>query len=370
MAFPVKPQKVVFINYHGKGYGDSLKYICNVLLSQEEQNLDIVWIVRKELTTQIESIPKGIRIAYYNSFSGIYEMSTAKVWVANCRKLFCAFKKKNQYYIQTWHACMTLKLVEGDAFDKLDRRYRYCAIRDTRYCDLMISNSDVCTKMYRRAFWYKGEILECGCPRNDILVNPPRGLRESLRNHLGIKADEAVVMYAPTFRATKGIDPYIHSFSVLDESLERMIREVYTQFASIKYLVRLHPNMSENNFFIKESDVIDASAYPDMQELMLIADIVITDYSSTSIEFSMQRRPVFLYMPDIELYQKERGLFFQTSELPYSVAVNLEDLARNIREFNWNDYLTRLDDFLSRNGVQEYGTASRAVADRIITVCK
>lgn len=367
--FPVKNNKVVFINYHGKGYGDNLKYIANELL--EDPSLELVWIVRKDLDISKMDLPKQIKIAYYNSLSGIFEMSTAKVWIANCRKMFCSFKKKSQYYIQTWHAGLALKKVEGDALDKLDWRYRLYAKRDTRYADLMISNSKICTEMYRRAFWYDGEILECGSPRNDILVNNNQDIRRKVRKKIGISETTAIVLYAPTFRNLSDDDPYLHNFEDVKKAFETYINQNQSEsYDNVAIFLRLHPNMTDmTGKFQLDSNVVDVSLYADLQELLVACDYLISDYSSTSIEFSMQYKPVFLYMIDYKEYQKERGLFFQVEDLPYIITYSYEDLLNSIQTFDKNKYIDNLRKFFEKVNLKETGNASSTVADRIRKVC-
>ena len=116
--FPIKKNKIVITNYYGKGFGDNGKAIANEL-HERKLDIDFVWLVEKN----DESIPQWIRQVNYYSILSIYELVTAKLWIDNARKRRYVRKRKQQFYIQTWHGTIPLKRVEKDveaAFLRLD----------------------------------------------------------------------------------------------------------------------------------------------------------------------------------------------------------------------------------------------------------
>ena len=96
--FPIKENKIVFQTFYGRGYSDSPKYIAEKL-RETGKDLDFVWVSNGR---EDPGVPEGFRVVRFRNFKYIYEMSTAKIWVDSCRKEYC-IKKKNQYYMQTWH---------------------------------------------------------------------------------------------------------------------------------------------------------------------------------------------------------------------------------------------------------------------------
>jgi CDP-glycerol glycerophosphotransferase len=96
----INKKKIVLCNFYGKGYGDNPKYIAQEIISQD-LNYDLVWLLDDNFKESI--FPKEIRVVRYGSFKAIYEMATAKLWIDDCRKVYYTKKRKNQYYIQTWH---------------------------------------------------------------------------------------------------------------------------------------------------------------------------------------------------------------------------------------------------------------------------
>jgi CDP-glycerol glycerophosphotransferase len=136
--------------------------------------------------------------------------------------------------------------------------------------------------------------------------------------------------------------------------------------------MRLHPNLLlDNPFEMHIPDwVINVTAYPDVQELLGIADILITDYSSIMFDFMFTRRPVFIYATDYCKYKKERDVYISLFETPFLIAENNEQLIYNILSFNADRYKSDIDKFISRIGCFEYGNASKSVVKRIESIIR
>ena len=355
---PTKKRKIVICNYFGKGYGDNGKYIAEEIIRQK-LGYDIVWLLKKELIGKTQ-FPPQIRIVKYDSLKGLYELATAKLWIDNCRKIFYPPKRKEQYYIQTWHGGIALKQIEKDAEKNLSISYIETAKYDSNIADLFISNSKFCTNIYRSAFWYEGKILECGSPRCDILIKKSNEVDGKVRKHFNIDNTTHIVIYAPTFRADSNTKVYDVDFNRLIEVLEKKFGGEWI------VLVRLHPNISSKDNFIEyNSTIINATYYDDMYELLAASDILITDYSSTMFEFSFTHKPVFLYAPDIKDYVEDRNFYFDIYSVPYPLAQCNGQLFNVIEQFNENKYLNELNIFFSKIGVLEYGEASTKVVEAI-----
>lgn len=351
---PIKKNKIVFCNYYGGGYGDNGKYIVKKLI-EENLDCDIVWLVNEKLINK-SVFPKNVRVVKYGSFKSLYELATAKLWIDNSRKSFYPPKRKNQYYIQTWHGGISLKQIEKDAENKLSRDYVNNAIKDSKMANLFISNSDFCTKMYKSAFWYDGDILECGSPRCDILINKDKKIKDKIVKDFEINKNSRILLYAPTFRNDENTDIYNIDFNKLIEVLEKKFGGVWN------ILVRLHPNIADKVDFMEYSKKIkNATKYDDMYELLAASDILITDYSSTMFEFSLVNKPVILYAPDLESYIEERNFYFDIINLPYPLSRNNGELFNIIEKFEFNKYVKNLEDFMLKLGIKERGEAAAQV---------
>ncbi len=356
---PIKENKVVVISYYGADFGDNGKYIVKRLL-EKNPHIRILW-ARKAETKM--AVPTGISYVKYNSPRFYFHLATSKVWIDNSRKSSAIVKRKGQFYIQTWHGGIALKRVEKDVQEHLSEYYVNSAIHDSKMIDLMLSNSTFCTQMYRRAFWYDGEILECGSPRVDILFHATGEQKEQIKNKLGIPLKRRILLYAPTFRADGNLNCYHLDFEAVRNCLEKLTGDDWV------IAVRLHPNIAGRADFLQYHEhLVNATAYPDMYELLAVTDILITDYSSSMFEAGFARKPVFLFATDIDSYIKDRNFYFDLKSLPFPLAESNEELFSALQNFSRKDYEEKLDTFHASLGLKETGQASAAVAEKILEV--
>lgn len=361
LIFPIKKNKIVICNYYGKGYGDNGKYIVEEII-RRELDYDIVWLLKKDLFGKCK-FPPNIRIVLYNSIRGLYEMATSKIWIDNCRKTFYPIKRKNQYYIQTWHGSVMLKKVEKDAENKLDITYINSCKNDSKMADLFLSNSKFTSNLFKKSFWYDGKIFECGSPRNDILINRPNDIKNKVFRYFGLDDDTKIVLYAPTFRVDSNMEVYNLKFIQILTALKKK------HGCNWIFLVRLHPNISQKADAVSyNAQVINATNYDDMQELMVASDILMTDYSSTMFEFMLMQKPVFLYTTDIAEYITDRDLYFDIFSLPFPVAENNDKLLEYISSFNEAQYLNAVASFTNEIVLIDDGRATEKIVEKIETM--
>jgi CDP-glycerol glycerophosphotransferase len=356
--FPIKKNKIVICNYYGKGYGDNGKYIVEKLI---EKNIkcEVVWLLKKDLK-DISKFPNIVRTVDYGSIRALYELATAGIWIDNCRKIFSPPKRKKQFYIQTWHGGIALKRIEKDVENKLSDSYVENAKLDSKLANLFISNSKFCTELYKSAFWYRGEIIESGYPRNDTLITLPANTKNKVYNYYGLDGDAQIILYAPTFRINHNTDVYDLKFKQVVTAFEKKFGGNWV------ILVRLHPNISQKADSISYNErIINATHYEDLQELMVASTVLITDYSSSMFEFMITHKPVFLYATDIEEYKNDRDLYFDIFSLPFTVAESNKELIQSVEDFNKEKYLISVEFFINKIGLKEDGAASERVVEII-----
>lgn len=357
-VFPIKNNKIVVCNYYGRGFSDNAKYIAMEAIDRQ-LNYDIVWLVKN--IKDNNEFPDEIRLVKYKSFKAIYELSTARAWIDNSRKNYYTRKRKNQLYIQTWHGGIALKKIEKDAEDSLLNSYVKFAKKDSKNADLFISNSKFNTNMYKRAFWYDGEILECGVPRNDLLFNNVDETKHKVKLFFNLDSNKKIVMYAPTFRKDNNLEVYKFDYEKCIEEFNKKFSKEYVM------LIRLHPNVftKSTQLDFNSNNVFNASFYPDMQELLVATDILITDYSSSMFDFMLTRKPCFIYASDIKDYSDDRGFYFELDKLPFVISTSTDEMIKNIDMFDSDVYFRELDNFLKEQGCVDNGTASKQVVDWI-----
>lgn len=350
--FPLQ-DKVVFRNFNGRGLGDDPKYIALELL-RSYPNIKLVWLA----SNLDESHPKGITFIRFNSIRAYYHLATAKVWVNNIKhsSMFIP-KREKQFYIQTWHSTFGIKKIESAA--NLPDRYVSRAIQDASQTDLMYANNDYRINIYKTRFWYNGPVIKSDVPRNSILFQLSEHKKQEIRAFFSIPQNSSIVLYAPTFREDKSnMSIYKFDYQKILFALEKKFQ---TKFAM---LLKLHPNMSkQQGELVFSKDVINACNYPDMQELLAIADILITDFSASMFDFGFLRKPVFLFAQDCERYiQKERDLDINIKDLPFSMSKTEIDLINRIETFEKKAYIDSIDRFYARYGLKDTGNGARTIA--------
>ena len=217
----------------------------------------------------------------------------------------------------------------------------------------MISDSNFVTNVFRNAFWYNGKIEQIGLPRNDILNKLPEEIEKKVYNYFGIDSSKKIVIYAPTFRNEGKNNYIIFNYHKCCKILKEKFGTEYVM------LIRLHPNDVEYSNQIKEDEFIkNATLYPDVQELLATADIGITDYSSVAFDLASNGKPVFLLCKDYENFvKKERNLFFNMEELPFSLNLTEDELYKSIQNFSIEKYNKKCKDFYDRDDIKPVKTS-------------
>lgn len=339
--FPIQTGKVVFDNFFGKGYGDNPKYIADEMIRQK-LNCKLVWLVKGSVV-----VPENIKSVPIKSIRSCYELATAQIIVANSKGgIICFFKKKKeQLFLQTWHGDFPLKYIEKEAEAVLPFDYIKTSKADSKITDAIISGNVFFSKILRESFWLPNncDILEYGVPRNDIYFKD-EDFRNQLKQKFGFSAEDRILLYAPTFRDDLDTDYYNINF----EKLRPLLSSI--ENANWKIIIRLHPRIvNKSSSFTYNAEIINGSSFPDSQELCMVSDCLITDYSSIMSDFMLTSKPVFLYTPDFEEYSNQstgRGLRDIFYELPFTVCRCQEELENTIGLFDKNLYLTKLNAFM------------------------
>ena len=345
----IKKNKIVFVQSNGGGYKCNLKYIAEEI-SRQKQPYDLVWLVEYWNI----KIPSFIRRVKFNRIKAIYELSTAHVIITNSKSLLPFKKKLLQKLIYIPHGQPGMKCAEGDAL--LPPEYVENSKRHSAMTDVFVSMGTYHTQVLRDTFWVpkQAEIWECGFPRNDQYYIDTIEKQKAIRKQLHIPEDTNIAFYAPTFRDNNNTSAYDLDMNRLLDTLEEK-----TGYKWI-FFVTLHPNFKwfKHPTYHFSNRIWDMSDYTDIHELMLIADIAITDYSSTGLDFANTRRPVFLYASDIDEYSKMRGLKNMYFKLPFTLCRTNDEINKAIREFNAIEYSNKLDIFQREYGSYDDGHAS------------
>lgn len=354
---PVKKKKILFLCYYGSQYGCNPKYLSEYIV-QNHPEWDVVWGFTQPARHQI----KGVRKVRYMSWRFFYEICTCRVFVTNYRMPTFYRRRKEQLYIQTWHSSLRLKAIENDAKDSVPKHYMEMARHDSQQISALLSGCQKSTDIFKQALGFDGLIAPTGTPRIDILLKDDSIQKTFLKQQLGLHKSCHVVLYAPTFRENHRLEAYNLDLEVLNKCLH------IKWGGEWKVLLRLHPHLLNVSLEGRFKSAIDVTAYDDIQELLCVSDIVISDYSGLVFDFAYTRRPCFLFVPDLEDYQKkERQLYFQLDELPFPQIHGNDQLYDVINQFDEQKYHTDIDFFLKQIGSFETGHACESVYKLILS---
>ncbi|PML04862.1 hypothetical protein BCT86_14470 [Vibrio breoganii] len=304
---------IIFESFHGKSISDSPLAIYNYLSQKEEfSEFKFVWVV-ENINPQFNKLNDNSNTKYIEYKSNDYYKyyAKSKYWIINCRIPLKIFKKSNQICVQCWHGTPLKKLgrdVEStvdNTVSKLTRNYIY--EKQTRSYDYFLSQSKYATDCFRTAFSLsKKQILELGYPRCDELVlhKDDSERKKLIKERLNIRLENRVILYAPTYRDEK--------FNTRNNR-EEPTNAVLSLLVALSAIDKNITVLFRGHYFSESPDVdnvLDVSKIDNVNEILLISDVLITDYSSIIFDFSLLERPIIHYIFDHVRYSNEtRGMY-------------------------------------------------------------
>ena len=337
-------------------------------------------IIRDELARRHPAIPlvilahgpargrRGRIAALGQALRAGYHLATSRAFIVDDYffPLYVVRPRQGTTVLQTWHASGAFKQFGYSVLDKsfgADEALTDRVAIHSNYDVCLVSSASVAPH-YAEAFRLPLDrfVSRLGIPRTDVLFGADRIARlvTDLRGRYAIPDGRRVILYAPTFRGDSIAD------ARFDDALDlRLLRDALGDDHVV--LVRLHP-------FIRERApidpaltgfAIDVSAHPDINELLLVSDLLITDYSSVIYEYSLLGRPMVFFAPDHEAYERERGFYFDyRSGVPGPVFETTDDVARHIREGPFDS--ARVEAFRRASFDVADGGATARVIDEIV----
>ncbi|QVQ53498.1 CDP-glycerol glycerophosphotransferase family protein [Spiractinospora alimapuensis] len=293
-----------FESYSGRQYSDSPRDIYEEL-SRRGSTTPTGWLVREGQAR----VPEDTDAVVHGSRSYFHALARSSHVVTNAHLPIWYERHPDQTVVQTWHGSMLKRIgVDIETVRFTDQNFHDRVRRDAQQWTYLVSPSPWATPILREAFEFDGEVLETGYPRNDIFFRPERAETAArVRARLGVPPDKQVILYAPTWRDDKFYTPGKYKLD-LHLDFERM-RDALG--ANHVLLVRRHPNIVDRVPTVDGGFVHDVSTYPEIQELFLITDVLVTDYSSLMFDFANTRRPMLFFTYDLEEYRdKLRGFYF------------------------------------------------------------
>ncbi|GAA2130630.1 hypothetical protein GCM10009760_03370 [Kitasatospora kazusensis] len=326
-------EAVLYDVFGGRGYSDSPRAIHTELVRRGAP-LEHLWVVDDAQG----AVPEGVRPVRSHSAEWYEALATSRYLVGNTHFPDFIERRPGQLVVQTWHGSL-LKRIAHDVENAWlgDAGYLAALDRESPQWSVLLSPSAFATPILRRAFRYEGEILESGYPRGDVLaLGTGAG---AVRERLGIPAGKRIVLYAPTWREDQQRESGDGFRLGLRLDLDAARAELGEDHV---LLVRPHSHVREPLPGAGDGFLYDVGDYPDVQELLLAADVLVTDYSSIMFDFAITGRPILFFTYDLEHYRDTlRGFYFDLeSEAPGPLIPTSPELLTALRDLAGSDALT------------------------------
>lgn len=349
------PKLIVFNSFGGRRYDDSPKAIyLSMLDDQRFADYRFVWAF---VEPDKYSIPRGETIKV-DTFSYYKTVLKARVWITNTTMTRAlSFKGIKTFYLNTWHGS-AIKRIGCDAIG--DKTF---VSKGSNNTDLYLAQGEYDRRIFSHAFGISPELVKVtGLPRNDELASPDvQSKAYDIKQRLSIPSEKQVILYAPTFREyVKDGTNYALDLPI---NLSKWKDELGDKYV---LLMRAHPavatlmNIKDNGF------VKDVSTYPQLNDLMIVSDVLISDYSSIFFDYSILARPMFCFAYDYNIYQKERGMYFDIRKDLGDEMIDSEGkLLFAIINMNETKRVEASRRFRDKY-VEKYGTATREIVELIV----
>ena len=376
IGIKVDEKTIMFCTFNGKSYACSPKALYEYIINDEKyKNYKFIWSFKDEQKYKFLEKNKKTKIVKHNSKEYIKCLAQAKYWIFNYKIPDYLYPKKSQVFVQCWHGTplkrLGCDLIHFDnvlnTIEGMKKRYKIEASKFSYF----ISPSKFATEKFISAWNLKeigkeNIIIEEGYPRNDFLINFTDADVQNIKKKLGIENDKRkIILYAPTYRANQheaGVG-YTYKEEVDFGKLREKIGD--------KYIILFRPHYFIANVFDFEKYngfVYDVSKIDDINELYIITDLLITDYSSVFFDFANLKRPMIFYMYDLEHYRdKSNGFYIDLSELPGKITETEDELINEIIKIDKNfKYDEKYKKFNEKYNYLDDGKASKRVIETII----
>lgn len=367
---PVKKDLIVFESNVGKAVSDSPKVIYNKLKEYGE-DYQIVWVSNQQFPFNDPNVVTVKRLSpeYY------HYLSRAKYWINNQNFPHYITKPKEAIYIQTWHGTPLKKMLNDvESFEGRDDNYKNRVNNAIQNWDYLVSPSPYASECFKSAFEFHKEILEVGYPRNDIFYNKNEKYindkKEKIKQRLGIQDNRKIILYAPTFR-----DDEINKAKKHIINLQIDLQQMKEQLSK-DYILILRPHIIISNALQLDHSlddfVINGSKYNDINDLFLITDICITDYSSVMFDYANTKKPMIFFTYDLDHYKNNlRGFYFDfENEAPGPLIKTNNELItaiKNIEEVQ-KKYQEKYEQFYNKFCTFEDGNATTRIIEQVFTL--
>lgn len=371
---PIKDSRVLLINDLSYNYSGNMKVIDQWLEKNDNAIGEILFAVKNPRECeQLHPNLNKTKFVKFNSLSYFVSAMTSRVCVTNSGGLSYIPLRPSRFVINTWHGGGAYKQLGIHCYEDTPVFRKDLKLSAEQY-DLFLSTNRKFTRALSEAFCIPEEVFwEIGMPRNDLLVDynseEAQQRRTVVREELGLSDEDKLVLFAPTYR--KVDDNYFKESISIPYGIDpaRVCNALKKRFGgNWIFGYRMHPCIvNQDGFYAEES--INLSDYEDMQDLLLAADVMVNDFSSSMWDFMLTGKPSFLFAVDLDHYIESTKVYTPVSEWPFPSARDNSTLEYNILTFSEEDYKADLQSHYDALGGCETGCATEKVGKKISEIC-
>jgi len=350
-VFVKTDDKMVLFSALGRRYNDSPKAIYEYMIAQPQfEDYKLVWAL-ENLDDEIPGTPIKVKADTLQYF--LISLK-ARYWIT-CVNIErgLKYKKKDCIYLNTWHGC-SLNAVGNDVPGRNDY--------DFSHLNFFCYESEFHKKVLMRSFRAPERImLKSGLPRNDVLYHVTDEKIIALKQKLGLPSDKRIILYVPTWRdsndqgKTYSLKPPIHM-----EKWEKYLKDNYVLLFRTHHYTTQLLGIQFNDF------VRDFSSYPTINDLFMVSDMLISDYSSCITDFSILERPVICFGYDYDTYGKQRGLNIDfRTEMPSGVLYTEDEVLNHIQDMNYEEECSKTRDMVKNKFTYIGGHATEICVEKV-----
>ena len=358
-VFPVKPNKVLFMNDHSYTFSDNLKYLTLYLLDNNKDNNK--YLIYFSLKDSSGTEGKNIKVVKFLSLAHFYHAITSRVLITNNSGISYLPIRKSQLVINTWHGGGPYKVT---GVEKIDNRWYEKDLKyNAKKTGIMLSSCEVFSTVEAPSQGFsQNQMMNCGMPRMDFFLNEGfmMDVRKRVTDHYHIPENSKILLYAPTFRGQFESYDNVISGGALELDYTAVLNALKNKFGGEwVFAVRLHPRLKD--YTLSDERIVNMTQYQDAEEILMATDVLVTDYSSVMWDFSFSRKPIFLFATDLDDYEVKRGFYIPPEEWPYPIATSNEEMLHNISSYDYDEYIRVLEDHYIKAGSYERGHACEMV---------
>ena len=356
-------QLILFNSYGGKKYDDSPKAIYEKMIQDKRfDTCKLVWSLQRPGEVEI---PGRATVVKADSFKYFVTALKARVWITNSSmERGLSFKKTKTLCFNTWHGT-AIKHMGKDIPSNNQSFKSKVLVR----ADIMLAQSQYDIDVFSRAFQLPLSCFQMtGLPRNDVLANYTEEDVEEIKDKIGLDKSKKVLLYAPTFReySKESSNEVVLDIPMQLKRWQEDLGDKYVVLFRAHYEVSKHMKVDGYPMFI------DMSTYPNLNDLMIISDALISDYSSIYFDYSIMNKPMYCFAYDYDEYISSRGMYISLKdELPCVIHRSEEGLIKELKEPSSFEKTIRVTtESFQKKYVTEYGRGANNSCDLLAQILR